>query len=59
MSKFKLELCKTWSSIGFSTWSPALSPIHKQSAPLTFHLEPEPVFFADTGIISQPLSEEQ
>jgi len=57
MSKFKLEYCKTWSSLGVSTWSPALSPTHKQSTPPTFHLEPEPVFFADIGIIPQPLSE--
>lgn len=57
MFKFKLKHCKTWSLLGFSTWSPALSLIHKQSTPPTFHLEPETVFFADIGITPQPLSE--
>jgi len=57
MSKFKLEHCKTWSSLGVSTWFPVLSPIHKQSTPPTFHFEPETVLFADTGLTPQPLSE--
>jgi hypothetical protein len=54
--QYTLEHCKTWSSLGFHTWSPAFSQICKQSIPPTVHLEPEPVFFADTGIIHHPKS---